>query len=58
MFNFVLDEKSQMRKAKKGEKRKNNELKNRERRKKSGKEGKERERETQKLWLVDPSVCV
>ena len=58
MFNFVLDEKSEMRKAKREKKRKKNELKNRERRKKSGKEGKERERERVKScgWWV--SQCV
>ena len=58
MCNFVLDEKSEMRKAKREKKRKKNELKNRERRKKSGKEGKEREREIVKScgWWVPQCV--
>ena len=58
MCNFVLDEKSEMRKAKREKKRKKNELKNRERRKKSGKEGKERERERVKScgWWVPQCV--
>ena len=60
MFNFVLDEKSEMRKAKREKKRKKNELKNKERRKKSGKEGKERERERERVkscgWWVPQCV--
>ena len=58
MCNFVLDEKSEMRKAKREKKRKKNELKNKERRKKSGKEGKERERESKVVVGGSLSVCL